>query len=112
MKLLERFFGMTGSSPGDPLSEMRQLASLLVTEIRLYNEDALEEVGGGPRLPDRLTQELVRSYRMFAKQAGESESARAVFVAEAASALAGGDERLVAATLESEVGRPEPVRPS
>jgi hypothetical protein len=109
MGLLESLIGIEPEDPGDPLNEMRRLASLLMTEIRLYNADL--GLGDEAGLPEALVDELVKAHRLYTRRVGESESAREVFIVEAARVFAAGETDVVAAALEAELGRGSAVRP-
>lgn len=92
MGFLRTLFGGSDGSPSDSSKEMRKLAILLATEIRLYNSDAVEDVGEGLPMSEVLQKELARSFRIYTKKVGSSAEAENIFRVEAARLLTGGDE--------------------
>jgi len=100
MSLLKRLLGIGSSSDSRGGGEMARLAALLATEIKLYNEKAVEAAAGQARLPEGLAREIARAYQSYTEGVGESEEAESVFCLEVAEALAGGDVGLVKSALE------------
>lgn len=112
MKPLHEHPGSTSTSTVSSVGEAVVVARLLATEVRLYNEDVMENIGDLTDLPDRVAKDLVKVYRKYVEEVGRAGSLKRTFVAEAAMSLTSGDERLIAKTLAREDSRPRAVRTS
>lgn len=87
--------GFQRPTGGDPLhEEARRLARLLISEIKLYNEDEVEEGRRNRDLYHRLRDEIDRSRQIYEERVHESVRATAdYFQQELVRSLAGGDPR-------------------
>jgi len=70
------------ASTGRP-DDAGKLAALLITELRLYDEDAVEKARREGVLDPGLEAELERAFALFLDRAGNSEEAKAAFRSEA-----------------------------
>jgi hypothetical protein len=80
---------------GDPLhEEARRLARLLISEIKLYNEEQVEEGRRNKDLYHRLREDIDRSRQIYEERVHESVKATVdYFQQELIRSLAGGDPR-------------------
>ncbi len=76
--------------------EARRFARLLVSEIALYNERAIEEGRRTGDLYERLKEDIDRSRAMFQQRFPSSPACEAFFRQEIVRTLAGGDESALA----------------
>ena len=87
------------AGPADPVQEAHQLARLLVAEIRLYNEEAVDSFCRERVVPPVLVEDLARSYQMFMDRVNAAgEQAHSIFETEAHRAL-GGDLQVLRSAL-------------
>ena len=77
--------------------EARRLARLLVSEIKLYNEEIIEEGRRSGNIYERLKDDIDRSRQMYQERIDPRllESGKDYFRLELVQRLAGGDERLL-----------------
>jgi hypothetical protein len=77
--------------------EARRLARLLVSEIKLYNEEIIEEGRRSGNIYERLKDDIDRSRQMYQERIDPRllESGKDYFRQELVQRLAGGDERLL-----------------
>ncbi len=81
---------LSGSSR--PADDPQRLARLLLTEIKLYNDDLVAKGLREKTLLADLGEELDRARRDFLERVGEAPGADAVFDREVVRILAAGDE--------------------
>jgi hypothetical protein len=82
--------------------EADRFARLLVSEIKLYNENAVEQGRNSADLYDRLSHDIDRSREMYEKRADSSvKHKRDYFHHELVRVLAGGDESLLGVAYNS-----------
>ncbi|MEM7349462.1 MAG: hypothetical protein AAF657_01555 [Acidobacteriota bacterium] len=93
------FGGSSGIPDGEEAlhEEARRLARLLVSEIKLYNEEIIEEGRRAGNIYDRLKDDIDRSRQMYEERIDPrlNESGNDYFRAELVQRLAGGDERIL-----------------
>lgn len=112
MSFFGRLFDSGRSSMPKDEREMHRLALLLASEMKLYNEEALEAETSGAELPSSLVKEVARAYELYTKTVGASEKADSIFCLELANALSRGDERPVRSALVKVAGIANPGRPA
>ncbi len=86
------------ASPGH---DQRQVAVLLLTEVKLYNEKVVSRLVADPGSAGVLVPELRRAYEMYAQQTDRSAEAAEVFRQEAVRIVAGGEARLLDGVMPS-----------
>ena len=89
LDLLRSFF--KPAEPGDPVQKAHRLARLLVSEIRMYNEEAVEKLRRESVAPRDIVEDLSRSYQMYIERVDLGDDAHSIFEKEAANVMTGGD---------------------
>jgi hypothetical protein len=93
------------AEPADPVQEARQLARLLVAEIKLYNEEAVDSFRREHTVPPKLVEEIARAYQMFMDRAqAAGEQAHPIFEEEARHVF-GGDLQALGSALSDIAAR-------
>ena len=108
MSWLRRLLGR-GSTSGGSGHERERLASLLATEIRLYNAGDVELAAAEGRVAGRLSREMGRAFQTYLESVGRSEESEAIFRRVLAQ-LFDGDEKLVRDALQA--ASEQPLEPS
>jgi hypothetical protein len=93
------FAGRVGAASGEEVSrheEARRLARLLVSEIRLYNEDEVEAGRRNGDIYDRLKEDIDRSRQMYEERVDPAvRESTDYFYQELVRNLGGGDARVL-----------------
>jgi hypothetical protein len=112
MSLLRTLAGLFVPPSAGRTDDAERLAGLLLAELRLHAEDAVEKSRREGVLDPSLEPELERAFAIFVDRVGDSEETKAAFLSEAVRQLVPGNPQALE-TLFSRLERrfPPPTTP-
>jgi len=98
LEFLRGLFSPKPATAADP-DDRRRFASLVISELKLYNEKLVTGLRRDPSVINQLLPELRRAYEMYVARTDGSPEAKSVFREEAVRILANGDAQLLEPSL-------------